>query len=65
MVYCVEQADNPGIDLNNITLTANTTFTLAEADGLLQGIKKLETKVGKRRLPLFRTMPGITGNPVR
>jgi DUF1680 family protein len=50
LVYCVEQADNPGIDLNNLTLSGKNTFRIVDGDGVLKGTKKLETMVGKDKV---------------
>ncbi|MEO9021494.1 MAG: glycoside hydrolase family 127 protein [Ginsengibacter sp.] len=45
IVYCAEAVDNPGIDLDNITLTSKNKFKVSEGDGILKGMKKLTTKV--------------------
>lgn len=52
IVYCAEQVDNPGIDLNNVTLTNKNTFKIVEGEGILKGIKKLTTTVGKDKITL-------------
>lgn len=50
IVYCAEQADNPGIDLNNLTLSNKNKFKLADGDNVLKGIKKLQTSIGKKTI---------------
>ena len=50
LVYCVEQVDNPGVDLNNLTLSSKNKFTVVEGDGVLKGVKKLQTSAGKDKI---------------
>ena len=52
IVYCAEQVDNPGIDLNNISLNKKNKFKLVEGDGILKGIKKMTTTIGKKKITL-------------
>jgi len=50
LVYCVEQADNPGVDLEKLILSPKNKFTVVEGEGILEGIKKLQTIVGKNKI---------------
>jgi DUF1680 family protein len=50
LVYCAEQADNKGIDLNNLTLSPRNKFTVINGDGVLKGIKKLQTIIGNNKI---------------
>jgi DUF1680 family protein len=50
LVYAIEQADNPGLDIQNITLTSKNTFKVVPGDGVLKGINKLQTTVGKDKV---------------
>ena len=50
LVYAAEQVDNPGIDLDKIKLSAKNKFTIADAEGQLKGIKKIQTTVGKNKI---------------
>ncbi len=50
LVYCVEQADNKGIDLSKISLNSKNKFTVINGHGLLNGTKKLQTTVGKDKI---------------
>ncbi|MBO9573467.1 MAG: glycoside hydrolase family 127 protein, partial [Chitinophagaceae bacterium] len=50
IVYCVEQVDNKGIDLNNLELSSKNKFTVINGDGILAGTKKLQTTVGKNKI---------------
>ncbi len=43
IVYCAEEVDNPGIDLNNITISDKNKFKTVACEGVLEGIKKLTT----------------------
>ncbi len=50
IVYCVEQVDNKGVDLNNLELNASNKFTVVNGDGILANTKKLQTTVGKNKI---------------
>ncbi len=50
LVYCVEQVDNKGYDLNNLVLGPKNKFTLVDGDGILAGTKKIQTTVGKDKI---------------
>jgi DUF1680 family protein len=50
IVYCAEQADNKGIDLNNLVLSPKNKFTVKDGEGILKGTKKLETTIGKDKI---------------
>ncbi len=50
LVYCVEQVDNKGYDLNNLELSSKNKFTLVDGDGVLAGTKKIQTTVGKDKI---------------
>lgn len=53
LIYCAEQADNKGIDLNNVTLNTSSKFTVADGEGVLKGVKKLQTNAGSQKLVLI------------
>ncbi len=46
-IYCVEQVDNPGVNLDNLILTSKNKFSVVDGDGILKGTKKIQTKAGK------------------
>jgi uncharacterized protein len=50
LVYCVEQVDNKGVDLNNLELSAANKFTVINGDGILANTKKIQTKSGKNKI---------------
>lgn len=50
LVYCIEQVDNPDIDINNLTLSSKNKFSVVEGEGILKGIKKLQTGTGKDKI---------------
>lgn len=50
IVYCVEQVDNKGVDLNNLVLSSKNKFTVVNGDGVLAGTKKLQTTAGKNKI---------------
>jgi DUF1680 family protein len=43
LLYCVEQIDNPGLDLRDIVLPAETSFSVRSRPDLLGGVCVLET----------------------
>ncbi len=53
IVYCLEQVDNPGYDLDNLRFTSKNRFSVKDGDGILKGIKNLETSVGGEKLTLI------------
>ena len=52
LVYCVEQVDNPGVDLNNLIFSSRNKYIEIEGEGILKGIKKLQTTVGNNKIIL-------------
>ncbi len=43
IVYCMEEVDNPGVDPEQLTLSAENKFALVNGKGKLEGIKNLTT----------------------
>jgi uncharacterized protein len=43
LLYCVEQVDNPGVDLRDIVLPAEANFSVRSRPDLLGGVTVLET----------------------
>jgi uncharacterized protein len=43
LLYCVEQVDNPGLDLRDIVLPAEASFSVRSRPDLLSGVAVLET----------------------
>jgi hypothetical protein len=50
LVYCTEQVDNPGVDLDSVNLSGKDKFTVIEGDGVLTGIKKIQTGAGRNKI---------------
>ncbi|GAC1360660.1 MAG: glycoside hydrolase family 127 protein [Ktedonobacteraceae bacterium] len=44
LVYCIEQADNPGIDLATVVLPAQPAWEAVERPDLLGGIRTIQTR---------------------
>lgn len=49
ILYCAEQADNPGVDPRDILLPADPTFTFEHRPDLLGGVTILKTKAALMR----------------
>jgi DUF1680 family protein len=69
LLYCVEQADNPGIDLREVRLPDDATFKAENRPNLLNGVVTL-TFEGELRPPgdawrhtLYRTEEGAASTP--
>ncbi|MFD1143754.1 glycoside hydrolase family 127 protein [Larkinella insperata] len=45
LVYCLEQTDNPGIDLNTLKISATTRYSVSNGNGMLRGMKLVQTTV--------------------
>jgi uncharacterized protein len=43
LLYCVEQVDNPGLDLRDIVLPDDASFSVRSCPNLLGGVAVLET----------------------
>jgi len=50
LVYCLEEVDNPGVDISTVSLSPKNTFKVVPGDGVLKGINKLQTGSGKNTL---------------
>jgi DUF1680 family protein len=50
LVYCMEQVDNPGVDLSSVVLTAKNKFNTLNGGGILKGVIKLQTIVGSNKI---------------
>jgi DUF1680 family protein len=50
LVYALEQADNKNINLDNVILSSKNKFNVVPGDGILKGINKLQTTVGKDKI---------------
>ncbi len=46
IVYCIEKAGNENIDVENLILNSKDEFKVTDGDGILDGIKVLQTTVG-------------------
>src|SRR5919205_121063 len=51
LLYCVEEADNPGFDLRDVVLPAHATFTPEFRANLLGGVTILRGTAEARKLP--------------
>ncbi|MDP9310642.1 MAG: glycoside hydrolase family 127 protein [Chloroflexota bacterium] len=67
LLYCIEQADNPGFDPRDVTLPADSAFSPEFRDDLLGGLSVLRTRAKVQELPaewakpLYRTVKGPRG----
>lgn len=53
IVYCLEQVDNPGYDLEKLTFSSRNKFQVKDGEGVLKNIKILETRVGQDKVSLI------------
>lgn len=66
LVYCVEQADNPGIDLADVRLTEHPELTEVTGPPLVPGLVALSTKAAVAPAPIpgaFGYAPGRDEKP--
>lgn len=50
IIYCIEKADNPAVDLNRIEISSENKFNIVDGSGMLKGMKLLTTKLGKQKI---------------
>jgi DUF1680 family protein len=50
IVYCIEKADNPDVDLGAWSLSGKNKFKVINSKGILAGTKSLETAYGKNKI---------------
>ncbi|MEO6219235.1 MAG: beta-L-arabinofuranosidase domain-containing protein [Ginsengibacter sp.] len=53
VVYCIEKAGNENIDVNNVVLTSKNKFQVSDGQGILNGIKVLQTSFGGKTISLI------------